>query len=455
MKTAMWTAARPPLFLLGMAGLAPATCHYIDAAAGSDANLGTSPEAPWRSLDKVNAVVAAPGDEFRFKKGAVWRGSLKLKSGSAEKPLLYSSYGAGAKPQFRRSVALDREGDWVEEGGGIWVSADPAGLPRDVGNIILDGRAAACKRWSRESLAEENDFWFDLAGDRRIRFRSGSNPALRFDSIEAALMLHVVDHSGASHAVVDGLDIRYGAAHGFGGGNASHLTIRNCDISWIGGGDQYLQGGGGRKVRYGNGIEFWGAAADCLVENNRLWEIYDAAVTNQGHEPNSQERITYRNNLVWNCEYSFEYWNGAGARTSDVVFENNACFDAGRGWGHAQRPDPNGRHFMVYQNRAATTGMVLRGNLFCNATESLVRIDPCETNPDWTRTGLVMDGNRYWNDGGRAYFLWLGKTYNEADFERFRAEQRQEANGVVGRPETGLDQRRNPAPAGAGRPARE
>jgi hypothetical protein len=77
--------------------------------------------------------------------------------------------------------------------------------------------------------------------------------------------------------------------------------------------------------RYGNAIEFWGAASDHLVERNRIWEVYDAALTNQAtvmipHQIN----ITYRDNVIWNSEYSFEFWNRPeSAITSNIVFEFN------------------------------------------------------------------------------------------------------------------------------------
>lgn len=80
--------------------------------------------------------------------------------------------------------------------------------------------------------------------------------------------------------------------------------------------------------------------------------------------------ITYRRNVIWNSEYSFEYWNrGPASRTRNIVFEHNTCVDAGQGWGHAQRPDPNGRHLMFYDNAAVTTNVVIRYNIFCNATD--------------------------------------------------------------------------------------
>jgi len=51
------------------------------------------------------------------------------------------------------------------------------------------------------------------------------------------------------------------------------------------------------RVRYGNGVEFWADAHDNLVENCKIWEIYDAAFTNQAYA-NSQYNIVYRNNVI-------------------------------------------------------------------------------------------------------------------------------------------------------------
>ena len=291
------------------------------------------------------------------------------------------------------------------------------GIDTDVGNIILDGTKAAFKKWTRADLKTQDDFWYDEKSIRVVYY-SDDNPAKKYKNIEAALHRHIVDHTICSHVVFDGLDIRYGAAHGFGGTKAKHCVYRNLDVSWIGGADQYRQGGDGRRVRYGNGIEFWADAEDCLVENCRLWEIYDAALTNQGSGVNVERNITYRNNTIWNSEYSFEYWNrGPESVTENVVFENNVCVDAGFGWGHAQRPTKNGRHVMMYNNQAKTKNLIIRNNVFCNATESLIRIDS-----DF-RDGLMMEGNQYWQpDGGEVFFRLIKNRYKTDDFRRYQEE---------------------------------
>lgn len=309
------------------------------------------------------------------------------------------------------------------------VVVDALELAPDVGNIILDGKKAAFKRWTLADLKSDDDYCYERK-EGRVWYYSKTHPATRFKEIEAATMIHVINLSGVEHAVFDGLDLRYGAAHGFGGSGNAHIVIRNCDISWIGGGDQYLGGGDGRRVRFGNGIEFWSSAADHLVENCRIWEVYDAAITNQGSGVNEERNIVYRDNLIWNCEYSFEYWNrGPESITDNIEFVGNVCLNAGYGWGHEQRPDKNGRCVMFYANSAQTTNFVLRDNVFANATESLVRSDIV-----WTPEQPRFDGNVYWQDDPeKPLALWLKETFSFNDFEAFQKKTGQEANGRVER----------------------
>ncbi len=307
------------------------------------------------------------------------------------------------------------------------------GINTDVGNMILDGGKAAFKKWTIADLKNEDDFWFDMAANR-VFYRSKENPATRFKSIEAALHRHVVDHSNTRYVVFDELDIRYGAAHGFGGTRAKNNIYRNLDISWIGGADQYRQGGDGRRVRFGNGIEFWADASDCLVECCRLWEIYDAALTNQGSGVNVEKNITYRMNRIWNCEYSFEYWNrGPESITDNIVFEDNVCLTAGYGWGHVQRPDKNGRHLMFYSNQAKTSGVVIRNNIFAMATESPVRIDVN------FRDALKMEKNVYWQPADKMLAFWLMKTrYTTKQFAEYQQETGLDGTSKIEKPDVEL-----------------
>ena len=308
-------------------------------------------------------------------------------------------------------------------------------IPCDVGCIILDhGKAWGIKKWNLESLKQPFDYWYD-AEKFQLHIRMDKNPGELYESVELALKKHIISQGGCHDITYDGLAVRYGAAHGFGGHGTSNLIIRNCDVSWIGGALQHMRNGK-HPVRYGNGIEFWNCASNNLVENNRIWEIYDAALTNQGKSSkdgrhrSDQIDIIYRNNLIWNAEYSFEYWNRyENARTENVLFEHNTCINAGSGWAHGQRPDRNGGHLMFYINSAKTKNLVVRNNIFIDSTEVITRMEN-----DW-RSGLKMHNNLLYQSE-KPIMRWLIKNYySRDDFAKYQQELNLDQNSMFAKPE--------------------
>ena len=75
------------------------TTYYVDSIDGDDASTGTSPESAWRTLDKVNSVVFAPGDRIVLKSGCVWNGQLDpMGSGDADNRIILQSDWSGPLP---------------------------------------------------------------------------------------------------------------------------------------------------------------------------------------------------------------------------------------------------------------------------------------------------------------------------------------------------------------------
>lgn len=552
---------------------------YYVSAAGDDGNPGTSPQAAWRTLARVNAGPLRPGDRVLFRRGDRWRGQLRPFSGAEGAPIVYGAYGTGPKPVLLGSVDRSRPEDWRHEGGNIWVTGEPAvtavsgplptpttealpwrlytesgaeatgaetevpnagfrvecqfpgtagyhlqlfllpfrveagktyrllfrarasqsfrlllpelmqaaapwtlytagstrravtigpewqtisqlyeasrtardgrltfflggrlpagamlwveslsfaeadpsetnaRLPAEVGNVILDGVTCSAKIWEWHPRGPQQQDEFRYDEERQVlEVYSVGNPALRHRSIECALTRHLIDESGASYVTYENLDLRYSGAHGIGGGDTHHITVRDCDLSFIGGGLMDLDG---RPVRYGNGIEFWGNAHDNLVERCRLWEIYDAALTNQNGGPGVvQADITYRNNVIWNSEYSFEYWNrpAESSRTRNIRFEHNTCVNAGGGWGHRQRPDPGGRHLCFYWSPAPAEGIAIRHNIFAGATDNAWYA------PNYDRAQLAsleMDHNLWYQPEG-TMILFESVSYDMAHFRDYQ-----------------------------------
>lgn len=84
------------LFVLLSSFHAQAANYYVNSRVGDDANNGTSKENPWKSLKNLNGKFA-PGDNVLFAKGSSYTGGfIFTSSGTAEKPIVFSTYSVGA-----------------------------------------------------------------------------------------------------------------------------------------------------------------------------------------------------------------------------------------------------------------------------------------------------------------------------------------------------------------------
>jgi hypothetical protein len=399
-----------------------AATYYVSNQ-GNDQKDGQSPETAWATLDRVNHGPFQPGDAILFRRGDVWRGQLLPQSGSEAGHVTYAAYGEGEKPLLLGSIAKSTPTDWTDEGNHIWSAGN---LDIDVGNIIF-GNEEVCgvKKWLPADLKQDFDYWYDKDA-QKVKLYFSENPAQRFSRIECVMRRHGINQGGRSYIIYENLAVKYAGAHGIGGHATHHIIVRRCDFGYIGGGNQH------EKVRFGNGIEFWAAAHDNLVEECRLWEIYDAALTNQSSGPNTpQYNITYRNNVIWNSEYSFEYWNRPEqSPTHDIYFINNTCVNAGHGWAHAQRPDPSGRQLCFYTSPAQIKNFVVRDNIFYEAKKNAFYA------PQWTKAqidALVMDGNAWYQAEGIMIAI-QGHNYPMSEFARYQNEWNKEPHSICAVP---------------------
>lgn len=448
-------------FLIVVACPVFATTYYVDSESGSDSNDGLSESTAFQTLAKVNAFPFKPGDRVLFKSTGLWRGTFKPHSGEPGNPIYYGAYGvtdeklkqtdklsaedrrklldSAQLPQFYNSKDYSDPALWSEVSPNIWVSkefapSDPLYLPCDVGNIIFavtdsygkeqnsDHLLCGVKKWSLDNLKQPHDYYYNPDNHRVYIYHQGA-PTADCPMFEMALRQNIIEQGGCHDIVYENLALAYGAAHGFGGGSVKRITIQNCRISFIGGGHQFTTESG-RPVRFGNGIEFWSCAEDMKVVGNLVYQIYDAALTNQGRAPSDSPHKSIERNILWTknvisfSEYSFEYWNGdSGQITENVQFVDNDCYDAGYGWAHNQRPDINGAHLMFYHNSAQTKNFVVANNRFLRSTEVCLRMEN-----DW-RSGLTMKDNVYSQTENRPVIRWLIKNYYGVDdFEKYQQE---------------------------------
>lgn len=404
-----------------------ATNYYIDAVEGNDHHAGTSSQKAWQSIEKVNQGRFLPGDSVLFKRGQIFRGFLVPVSGSASGSITYGAYGKGEKPKLLGSIEMNSPSDWENEGAKIWSLSKHSRISIDVGNIIFNNEASCgVKVKEVAELNAQGEFWYDKDHES-VKIYSVSNPASFYSDIELALTRNIINENNSSYITYENLDLRYGAAHGIGGANTQHIWIKDMDISWIGGG--YLPGFGDGKVRYGNGVEFWSAAHDNIVERCSLNQIYDAALTVQGEETYAYMtyNIYFRNNLVNNSEYSYELWGRpAASHLYDIYFENNTCLNAGFGWGHAQRPDVNGTHIMIWGFSAKSDNVYIRNNIFWQSSDYGAHYYNASE-----LTKVIVDYNCWYESTGLV--ARIGKTSFSftTQWDAFKAASRQETYSIA------------------------
>ena len=93
--------------------------YYIDDVSGSDSAAGTSEQAAWKTLEKVNGTIFQPGDKICFKAGGTWTGMLQPQgSGIAGAPIVLDMYGTGNKPLIQgngaeAAIKLDSQEYWT------------------------------------------------------------------------------------------------------------------------------------------------------------------------------------------------------------------------------------------------------------------------------------------------------------------------------------------------------
>lgn len=139
---ARWPAGRPtrwktrwkivslPLLVLalctacsGIAHTSPTTV-YVDSHEGDDANPGTSPGAPIRTIARVNRMVLSPGDSVLFRRGQTWREQLVVpSSGEAGSPITFAAYGEGAAPVISGAEVVNAR--WQRHAGKVYAAVLP------------------------------------------------------------------------------------------------------------------------------------------------------------------------------------------------------------------------------------------------------------------------------------------------------------------------------------------
>lgn len=333
---------------------------------GNDGADGLSPATAWRTVGRVNARMAdgtvRPTDAVLFESGQTFFGKLRPRAGGPAGAgyLTISSFpgtGDGHRPIISSYKVLNERGAWRRVNATTWtvdLSAGAYGRTHtgydgaqgggdNIGFLKVDGTIHGNRVWQPGDLGAQWDFYCETD---TLYVHSTADPTTVARDIRAAC-------DGACVSFADSLrvaSLRFeGGGHG-AQGSATGVRIEDNEFAELGGAQ--LEG----TTRYGNGCEAWIDSADVLVSGNIFHDVYDSALTAQGGPTSSTgswRNITFRNNLVYLCNQSVEFWSdGVAGRDPGFVgclVECNTFLYAGYGWSSTVRPDRDtGVHLLTY-----------------------------------------------------------------------------------------------------------
>lgn len=170
---------------------------FYVSPSGDDAASGEQPDQAWRSLERVNQQLLAPGESVLLQGGASFAGTLRIEhddSGSVDAPVIISSYGEGRA----RIDAGDGSAIEIASAGGLWVH-----------DLILQGA------W--DAPTQQGNTGFGVHAENRL----GGGARLRL------LKLSQLEISGFREA---GVAIDAQPADGAKGNGYEGVEIAYCDV---------------------------------------------------------------------------------------------------------------------------------------------------------------------------------------------------------------------------------
>ena len=186
-----------------------------------------------------------------------------------------------------------------------------------------------------------------------------------------------------------------------------------------------------RKTNFYGGC----ATADCLGCNLRCaycWgqkKVWHSKKFGNYSSLHLQYNIIYRNNTIWNCEYSFEIWDKPeSANMSNIYFQNNTCYNAGFGWSHSQRPDPVGFHLLIGDIKAKTKNIFISNNTFYESKAACVFII---NNTLPYLNNITLDYNKYYTSAYYYMYYYNDSIYSIYDLPTFQSEFKKDLHSII------------------------
>ncbi len=383
-----------------------ATTYYVSND-GDDMADGTSEATAWTTIAKVNGRTFQPGDVVLFRKGDVWRESLKIpSSGNSDNYVVFSTYGTGDKP---RILGSEQAATWLAEGHtNIWQATGTFSTnpwpSMDQGMELFFEEINGTISWGvhktytsdLSNLTQEYDWTWNSG---TVYLYNSSDPGSSYSSIEVPQRSSIIDFNTTREYIeIDGFELAYGMT-GVGGGkyptgNYSGYTLRNCLIHHLGRKDG---GGYGSNLCYNNSLIEYNEIHNCgrrsisiynygnaeikniVVQNNHCYQAFHTlGIDNSSgggptdYQQGSFDSIIIRNNLIEGDEYldlsinppatTFFRVEGTAHTNNMYIYNNIITFPYGGGLQFQGDPGTNGfNNIYIYNNTFYGTNKTTAG----------------------------------------------------------------------------------------------
>jgi hypothetical protein len=409
--------------------------YFVDPNLGNDANSGTSYDQPWKTIAKVNGFTFAPMDTISFRKEGAWRETLTVPHDS----LTFMSYGTGNKPKI---LGSEQALNFADCGGNVWKSATSLLDPYNIGASDMeiwfeepdDSIKWGTHQTDTASLTAEYH-WTWLAN--YIYVYAITDPDTRYSVVECGQRYSTIDLNSKQDIEINSLDLFYSVAgidEDYPTEDLIGLTIRNCEIGYLGG---WTGWGYGIHAVYNNSLFEDNEIHDCgrrgislvnygthditniVVQDNTIYNCYhttgvDIETGTEADDTGDIDSIIIRNNYFFHDSRNYNTRSGGvflqentgstGKITSTYIY-NNIFVCSNGNWVGAENVDS----VYVYNNIFYGLNQVLSDNLFHIAIQ-----DPVDDCLEWKIKNNIFYNNRDLN-WGTAIILENTQDYTEID----------------------------------------